>query len=300
MNLTASELKTLILNRVKLSSTDLKDVADSFSKLYCDFQDDVIDRVAVEPVPATPYTWIDPPTGRSRGVLLFFHGGGYTMGSTLDHLQLVASLVDQSGVSVLGIDYRLCPEHQFPAALDDGEEAYRWLLSNHPFPKAIGVSGISAGALLATQLIYRCQETNHPLPTLAVIMSGPRDLDFNSASCSYNIDRDFVGPERLRNIRHYYLPEKVDRDSAVLYPAKQIYQSYPRTLFQAGDHEVLLDDSIDFYQRLRTQGHDVSLQVIPGLLHCGQMFSHVFPAGQVAIEQAARFIRDGLSIEQPQ
>lgn len=300
MNFTAAELKSLILDRVKLSSTELKEVAASFSKLYCDYQDDAVRRVSVESVPRTAYTWVDPPTGRTTGVLLFFHGGGYTMGSTADHMQLIASLVHQSGISVLGIDYRLCPKNRFPAALDDGEEAYRWLLSNHPCRQGIGVSGISAGAFLATQLIYRCQETNLPLPTLAVIMSGPRDLDFNSASCSYNIDRDFVGPERLRNIRHYYLPEKVDRNSAVLYPAKQIYKSYPRTLFQAGDHEVLLDDSIDFYQRLRTQGHDVSLQVIPGLLHCGQMFSRVFPAGQFAIEQAARFIQDGLSIEQPQ
>ena len=86
----------------------------------------------------------------------------------------------------------------------------------------------------------------------------------------------------------------------MLYPANQIYKVYPRTLFQAGDHEVLLDDSIDFYQRLRAQSHDVSLQVIPGLLHCGQMFSRLFPPGQVAIEQAARFIQDGFSIGQSQ
>ena len=99
-------------------------------------------------------TWVDPPTGRSGGVLLFIHGGGYTMGSTEDHLHLVASLVRQSGISLLGVDYRLCPEDRFPAALDDGEAAYRWLLTNHPSPAGIGVSGISAGALLATQLIY--------------------------------------------------------------------------------------------------------------------------------------------------
>lgn len=70
-------------------------------------------------------TWGDPPTGRSGGVLLFFQGGSSTMGSTGDYLHLVACLVRQSGISLLGVDYRLCPEDRFPGALDDGEAAYR-------------------------------------------------------------------------------------------------------------------------------------------------------------------------------
>ena len=88
-----------------LSSTDLNQVAKSFSKLYNVYQTDIVNRVTLQRVPNTTYTWIDPPDGRSDRVVLFFHGGGYTMGSTADHMQLIASLVILSGISILGVDY---------------------------------------------------------------------------------------------------------------------------------------------------------------------------------------------------
>jgi len=289
MNMTPADVKRVFLERVKLGSTDLETIAKSFSSLYEDFQGEVVDEVLLEQVPGTPYTWIDPKSGRSPSAVLFFHGGGYTMGSTADHMQLIASLVAQSGVTVLGVDYRLCPAHRFPSPLDDGEAAYRWLMEQGYAADKIGLAGISAGALLVTQLVFRCQKSQLPMPAAAVVMSGLLDFDFQGASFQYNADRDIVGADRLKNIVKYYLPEPAEFDKNELYPARQHYEQYPRTLFQAGDHEVLLDDNVAFYEALRRQGHEVALQVVPGLVHCGQMFCKAFRPGQVAIDQAARF-----------
>ena len=244
--LTPAGLKQIFQERLDLSSTDLNEVAKSFSKLYNDYQADIVNRVTLQRVPNTTYTWIDPPGGRSERVVLFFHGGGYTMGSTADHMQLIASLVILSGISILGIDYRLCPQHRFPAPIDDAEAAYRWLMLQGYSHKAIGFSGISAGGLIVTQLIYRCQNQGIQIPSVALVMSGPKDLDFDRPSCIYNSKYDIVVPERLRNIRNYYLPDHNGSKGGELYPARQQYEKYSKTLFQVGDCEVLLDDSIEF------------------------------------------------------
>jgi monoterpene epsilon-lactone hydrolase len=292
MNMTPAGLKQLFQERLDLSSTDLEDVAKSFSQLYFDYQGDVVDKVTVQPVPNTTYTWVDPPDGRSDQVVLFFHGGGYTMGSTADHMQLVANLVLLSGTSILGIDYRLCPQDRFPAPLDDAEAAYRWLMVQGRTPENLGLAGISAGGLLVTQLICRCQVQGIPLPSVALVMSGPMDLDFDRPSCIYNSEYDIVVPERLRNIRNHYLPDHGRSLGVEMYPARQPYEKYPNTLFQAGDCEVLLDDSVEFYRALRQQGHYVRLQVVPDMVHCGQMFSTIYRAGEIAIVSAARFLQD--------
>ena len=113
------ELRELFLNRLSPAGSDLDSMAQCLSELYGDFRTDIVDQINCTPVSNKSYTWIDPLRGRSHHVILFFHGGGYTMGSTEDHLQLIASLVDQSGISFLGVDYRLLPDHKFPAPLDD-------------------------------------------------------------------------------------------------------------------------------------------------------------------------------------
>ncbi len=124
-------------------------------------------------------------------------------------------------------------------------------------------------------------------------MSRPENLDFTGGYGDYNAGRDIVSAARLQNIRKYYPPSTIVINQAALYPAAQTYMKYPKTRFQVGDREVLLDDSVHFFQQMRGQGHDVSLQVIPNLIHCGQMLRQVFQPGCFAIEQAATFIKNG-------
>ena len=182
----SSELKALFLLRVSLGGNELEAMSQAFSALYRSFQTDVVTRVRCSPVEGKPYTWIDPPLGRSNAVSLFFHGGGYSMGSTDDHLQLISSLVEGSGISVLGVDYRLCPNDCFPAPLDDAEEAYRWLLAQGYRSDDIAVAGISAGATLVTQLLHRCQSKSLSMPLLALVMAGVMDFSYGRESVAFN------------------------------------------------------------------------------------------------------------------
>ena len=291
----SAELKALFLQRVSLGENELEAMSQAFSALYRSFQTDVVTRVRCSPVEGKPYAWIDPPLGRSNAVSLFFHGGGYTMGSTDDHLQLIASLVDGSGISILGVDYRLCPNDCFPAPLDDAEDAYRWLLAQGYRSELIAVAGISAGATLVTQLLHRCQSKCLSMPLLALVMAGVMDFSYGRESVAFNASDDLVSLKRLEAISSHYLSGDGSYDSRDLFCVQQDYTSYPRTLFQVGDREVLLSDAIACFSTLKTAGHDVALHVVPGMIHCGQLFARDFLPGQRATAEAALFLREGFS-----
>ena len=290
----SAELKEVFSNRVRLVSADLAATAQLFAQLYGDFQTEIVHRVCCTPVADRPYTWVDPLDGRSSHVILFFHGGGYTMGSTNDHMQLIASLVDRSGTTVLAVDYRLFPEVTFPAPLDDAEASYRWLLEQGIAASCIGLAGISAGAALVTQLVHRCAVKALGCPALALVMSGLNDFRFNRPSITFNSGLDLVSMERLEAIQHFYFPDQQSFESDDVLCIDQVYEHYPTTLFQVGDQEILLSDAIEMHQSLRSQGHDVHLNVVPQMIHCGQMFARDYPPGQSAIDQAAYFIKTAL------
>ncbi len=290
----SAELKEIFSNRVSLVSADLAATAQLFAQLYGDFQTEIVHRVCCTPVADRPYTWVDPLDGRSSHVILFFHGGGYTMGSTNDHMQLIASLVDRSGTTVLAVDYRLFPEVTFPGPLDDAEASYRWLLEQGVAASCIALAGISAGAALVTQLVHRCAVKALGCPALALVMSGLNDFRFNRPSITFNSGLDLVSMERLEAIQHFYFPDQQSFESDDVLCIDQVYEHYPTTLFQVGDQEILLSDAIEMHQSLKSQGHDVHLNVVPQMIHCGQMFARDYPPGQSAIEQAAYFIKTAL------
>ena len=290
------ELRELFLNRFSLAGPNLDSMAECLSQLYGDFRTDILDRINCTPVSNKPYTWIDPLRGRSHHVILFFHGGGYTMGSTEDHLQLIASLVDLSGISFLGVDYRLLPDHKFPAPLDDAVVAYRWLLEQGFESSRIGLAGISAGASLVSQLVRRCAVNQLGCPGLALVMSGLMDFRYVRPSITTNAASDLVTLKRLESIVELYFPDRASFCTDDVLCFESSYEQYPRTLFQVGDHELLLSDAIDMFQVLSGPGHDVCLHVVPHMIHCGQLFSRDYRPGRNALEQAASFIKQVFSV----
>ncbi|QNI53917.1 alpha/beta hydrolase fold family protein [Synechococcus sp. BIOS-E4-1] len=290
----SAELKEYFSKRVSLSSADLVAMAQLFAQLYGEFQTDIVHRVCCTDAIDRPYIWVDPLEGRSSHVILFFHGGGYTMGSSKDHMQLIASLVELSGKTFLAVDYRLFPAVTFPAPLDDAEASYRWLLEQGLPASRIGLAGISAGAALVTQLVHRCAKKSLGCPALAMVMSGLNDFRFDRPSMAFNSCLDLVSLNRLESIVEFYFPDQSSFESDDVLCINQNYNHYPKTLFQVGDQEILLSDAIEMHQSLRSQGHDVHLNVVPQMIHCGQMFARDYPPGQSAIEQAAGFIKSAL------
>ena len=285
------ELRELFLNRLSPAGSDLGSMAQCLSQLYGDFRTNIVDQITCTPVSNKPYTWIDPLRGRSHHVILFFHGGGYTMGSTEDHLQLIASLVDQSGISFLGVDYRLLPDHKFPAPLDDAVDAYRWLLEQSFETSRIGLAGISAGASLVSQLVRRCAINQLGCPGLALVMSGLMDFRYKRPSITSNAASDLVTIKRLESIVELYFSDRSSFGCDDVLCFEHGYEQYPKTLFQVGDHELLLSDAIEMFQVLSGSGHDVCLHVVPQMIHCGQLFSRDYRPGRYALEQAASFIK---------
>ena len=290
----SAELKDYFSKRVSLGSADLAAMAQLFTQLYGDFQTEIVHRVSCTHAMNRPYTWVDPVEGRSSHVILFFHGGGYTMGSSKDHMQLIASLVELSGTTFLAVDYRLFPAVTFPSPLDDAEASYRWLLEQGLPASRIGIAGISAGAALVTQLVHRCAKKSLGCPAVAMVMSGLNDFRFDRPSMTFNSCLDLVSLNRLESIVEFYFPDQSSFESDDVLCINQNYNNYPKTLFQVGDQEILLSDAIEMHQSLRSHGHDVHLNVVPQMIHCGQMFARDYPPGQSAIEQAASFIKKAL------
>lgn len=289
-DLSYDALKAYIASSLSIASTDLKQLAKQFSDLYIHFQTDAVKEVTIEPIPNTCFKWVKSKDSHKNKIMIFFHGGGYTMGNTEDHLELIAQLILKTKVTVLSVDYRLYPEITFPAPLEDALSAYQWLLKNNFKSEQIAFSGISAGALLVTQLILLCQQKKISLPKAALVMSGPCNLNFNQPSCEYNANRDWISADRLQNIKNFYLPKENNIDPLLLSPIDSHYREYPATLFQAGDFELLLDDSIHFYEKLRQTNLNVYLNVVSNLPHCWQFFASAYAPGRTAISQAADFI----------
>ncbi len=289
-DLTYDALKNLIAESISISSTDLAELSQQFSNLYLRFHTDAAKQMTVEEIPQTRFKWVKSKNSDKNKILIFLHGGGYTMGNTHDHLELIAQLILKTQVTVLSVDYRLYPDAIFPAALEDVKTAYTWLLQNNYTAQQIAIAGISAGGLLVTQLILLCQQHQLPQPKVALVISGPCNLNFDLPSCEYNANRDWISQQRLQNIKHFYIPKSNDIDLKLLSPIDGEYSDYPTTLFQVGDYELLLDDSIYFYEKLRRSNCNVFLNVIPELPHCWQFFASVYAPGRAAIDQAAGFI----------
>jgi acetyl esterase/lipase len=196
---------------------------------------------------------------------------------------------------VLALDYRLAPEHPFPAALDDALAAYRWLLAEGADPRRIAVMGDSAGGGLAFSLLLRLRDQGAPLPAAAVALSAWTDLALTGASLRLNAAADpMLNAEDLPKLAACYLASADPRDPY----ASPLYgdaTGLPPTLIQAGSDEILHDDSTRMADRLRAAGCEVELEIWPRMPHAWHLFAPVLPEARRAIERIGAFVRGRLT-----
>lgn len=244
------------------------------------------------PVPGIPAEWLIPDETTSHGVILYLHGGGYVIGSMKSHRSIASQLAIAGACRVLMIDYRLAPEHKFPAAVEDSVKAYRWLLSEGYEPGEIAIAGDSAGGGLTAATLVALRDSGDPMPAAAMMLSPWTDLEVLGESCKRVGWRDpMVSAPALKKWAAMYLGEKDARDPL----ASPIYadlKGLPPLSIHVGTCEILLDDARRLAERARQDGVSVDLFECEGMFHVYQFFSPIVPESKESIQRIGKFFRD--------
>lgn len=246
----------------------------------------------IEPTVArgVPGEWLTPQGADPSRVLYYLHGGGFVACSPATHRRMVAGVAGRAGVRALLPDYRLAPEHPFPAALDDCVAGYQHLLELGHAPERIVIAGDSAGGALTLGTLLRLRDAGLPMPAGAVCLSPATDATLSGGSFMSRADDDaMLAPEFCRSVIAAYLPNEADRRGPYASPLYAELSRLPPLLVQVGTHEILHDDSTRFAQRARGAGVDVTLEVWDGMWHVFQMFEA--PESRRAVERIAEFVR---------
>jgi acetyl esterase/lipase len=234
--------------------------------------------------------------GHPNLALLFFHGGGYLLGSSRSHQALIGELAVEAGVDTLAVNYRLAPENPFPAAVEDAVASYRYLLDEGYRPLHIAVAGDSAGGGLAAALLLALKEQGLPQPACAVLISGWYDLSMGLPSIRGRANLDpIVKPEDLEGLRDAYLAGQ-DPRAPLASPLYGDWTGAPPLLVQVGGHEILFDDSVEFAKVAKAAGADVTLEIAEECVHVYPQYSQLHPEGVEGVKNAAEFIRRHLPI----
>ena len=236
--------------------------------------------------------WSIAPGSDASRVLLYFHGGGYCSGSILSHRRLVTEAGRAAKVRTLAIEYRLAPEHPFPAALDDAFSVWTFLRKNGIDAEHIAVGGDSAGGGLTVALINRLRDTGGHIPGCAWLISPWTDLTLSGATL---VTKDSVDPiihkPYLAELVDAFLPKALDRRDPRISPLFADLSGLPPTLIQVGACETLLEDSTRFAAAAGAANVAVTLQVWPDMIHAFPMWNAHLEPGRRALGQAGEFIR---------
>lgn len=234
--------------------------------------------------------WARPRTPRPEAVVLYLHGSGYNLCSTRTHRPLVSRLAEQSRLTVFSAEYRLAPKHVFPAAAEDVERAYDWLLDQGWTPDQVVVAGDSAGGHLALDLVLQLLRAGSPLPAALVMFSPLADPSVELCRLREQARPDpMISAERVRRLLARYLADTDPADprlTHVVAPGEVL----PPTLIQAGGAEMLAADARHLHRMLSETGTRSTLEIWPGQMHVFQAAARVVPEADQAVRRAARFM----------
>ncbi|WP_116139284.1 alpha/beta hydrolase [Trinickia diaoshuihuensis] len=223
--------------------------------------------------------------------ILYCHGGGYYFCSPASHRPLVFALAARSGARTFSLDYRLAPEHPFPAALDDALAAYRGLLAHGIAADSIVIAGDSAGGGLALATLVALRDAGDPLPAAGVLFSPWTDLAATGGTLQSNdgIDPMFCGAAIGRAAKFYI--GDADPTHPYLSPLYADLSGLPPLMIQASSTEVLLDDTRRVAERARAAGVSVHCEIWPNMPHVWQLWTPFVPEAKQALERATQFVR---------
>lgn len=240
---------------------------------------------------AERYTPVSAP---GDAVVLFFHGGGYCIGSLTTHRSFVARLAEASRVTWMAFDYRLAPEHRFPGAVDDAVAAYRALRKEGCAANRIVIAGDSAGGGLTLAAIAALRDSGDALPAAGVCLSAWTDLAMTGASIDAKaLDDPMLAPWELHGFARHYLNGSDARNSLAS-PLYADFRGFPPLLTHVGDAEILRDDSARLAQRARDAGVEVTYLLAPEMVHVWHFFAALIPEGEAALQQVGQYVKEKL------
>jgi acetyl esterase/lipase len=232
-------------------------------------------------------------------VILYFHGGVYVIGSARTSVALVSDLARRTGATAITLDYRLAPEHPYPAAVDDAQAAYEGLLDSGVAPGRIALAGESAGAGLAVATLLRLKDAGRPLPACALLMSPYADLTLSGETLAEKAAVDpLLSPVGLSLRVPDYVAD-ADSSDPLISPIFGDLTGLPPLLIQVGSHEVLLSDALRLAERAAIADVPVTLEVTPGVPHVFQAYAPLLDEAGAALDRASAFLRTQYVSAQP-
>jgi acetyl esterase/lipase len=232
-----------------------------------------------------------------RHVVLYFHGGVYVMGDAFLAADLASQVGRRTQAKVISIDYRLAPEHPYPAAVDDTLAAYEALLDDGVAPSDIVFAGESAGGGLAIATLVNARDRGLPLPAAAFVMSPYADLTLAGSTMDTKRDADpLLSPEALQARVTDYTSGQ-DAALGLISPVFADLSGLPPLIIQAGSHEVLLDDAVRLAQQAAIADVEVTLDITPGVPHVFQAYYPILDEAAAALNRAGQFLSAQLAGE---
>jgi len=234
--------------------------------------------------------WLRLPDNNKDKAILYFHGGMYLMGSPQSHRPHVLKFVKGTGINALVFDYRLAPEHPFPAALNDAIDAYNYLTDKGFKPSDIVFAGDSAGGGLCLATMLALKDKSIPLPVAAAVLSPWTDLLLTGKSYKTNLRKCFspVGcPESASEL----YSNGQDKSIPYISPLYGDLKGLPPLHISAGGNETLMDDAVCFAEKAHKAGVDVTLRIDKGMCHCYPVFGNLFRESKLAMEEMCQHLK---------
>ena len=235
--------------------------------------------------------WVCAPGAQTDVAILYLHGGAFVMCSPATHRELAARLSASANARVLVLDYRLAPEHSFPAAMQDATSAYRWLLNQGYTEKQIAMGGDSAGGGLTLQTLIALRDEGSTFPSAAFFLSPVTDwVRFDGESFSTRASSDpWITLDMCKFTAAHYVGAN-DPATPLFYPTDMNLAGLPPLCIHVGDHEALLSDSARLAERARACHVQVELKIWPRMWHVFQTTAAFVPEARQSLEEIGRFV----------
>ncbi len=276
------------------TTTKMSDIRDAYAKMLGQNQPPAGVRFEAVDMGGVPATLVTPDELKTDAVLMYIHGGAYIVGRPDGYHGIGGNYAKMLGARVYMPDYRLAPEHQFPAPIDDTLRAYEWLLEQNIAASKIAFAGESAGGAMVVSVMVAAKSKGLPLPAVGSSISPWANLEHTGASMSNREGLDPLNSKAVLDILARAFLGGTLANHPLASPVFADVTGLPPILVQIGENELMLSDAMRLANHLADNRVRVNLEVWPGMFHAWHFYAGMLAEGQQALESSVRFIEAGL------